>query len=117
MATTQTHAFKIIDRSTLKGKLDRKEKFHLWNVLVPQYYNAEKNIPGSKWIPVDQLDQKLPSLGAGKNDEIVVYCGSFTCPSSKQAAEKLARSGYTNVSAYEGGLADWIEGGLPVAKL
>ena len=35
---------------------------------------------------------------------------------SKQAAEKLASLGYTNVFAYEGGLKDWSEAGLPLVK-
>lgn len=117
MAATQAQGFKVIDRDALKRKIDNKEKFHLWNVLTPEYYDAEKNIPGSKWVPRDQLDQRLPSLGAAKDEEIVVYCSSFTCTASKQAAEKLARAGFSKVSAYEGGLADWIEGGLPVVKL
>jgi rhodanese-related sulfurtransferase len=114
---TATQAFKIIDREALKQKLDRKDKFHFWNVVTRPYYNAERNIPGSKWIPADELGKALPSLGAAPSDEIVVYCSSFTCPASKQAAELLSRSGYTKVWAYEGGLADWMEGGFPVVKL
>ena len=110
--TTAT-SYRVIDRDALKKKIDSNERFHLWNVLKKEYYNENKNIPGSKWIPVDALAGELPKLGAGKNDDIVVYCGSFTCPSSKQAAELLAGRGYTNVSAFEGGVADWEEGNLP----
>lgn len=110
--TTAT-TYRAIDRNTLKSKLDRKEKFHLWNVLTKEYYKPDKNIPGSKWVPVNELEKRLPSLNAGKSDAIVVYCGSFQCPSSKQAAEKLVQLGFENVSAYEGGVADWAEGNLP----
>ncbi len=111
--TPTMQAFKIIDRESLKKKLDSGQKFHLWNVLKKEYYK-EKSIPGSRWTPVNELTQNLPALGASINDEIVVYCGSFTCPSSKQAAQILAGSGYTNVQAYEGGLADWEEAGYSV---
>ena len=116
-ATTTTATTKIIDRNSLKAKLDQKAKFHLWNVLTKDYYKPDKNIPGSKWISVDELEQKLPSLNAQKEDEIVVYCGGLQCPSSKRAAEKLVRMGFKNVSAYEGGIADWAEGNLPLVSL
>jgi rhodanese-related sulfurtransferase len=112
--TAQTH--KVITREELKAKLDSKQNFHLWNVLTDQYYHPAKNIPGSKRAPLDRLEGLLPALNVQKNDEIVTYCASFQCSSSKQAAETLLRLGFTNVSAYEGGLADWQEGGLPFVK-
>jgi len=117
MSTTETRNYQTIDRNALKAKLDEKAKFHLWNVLTKDYYKPDKNIPGSLWISVDEIEQKLPALGVQKEDEVVVYCGSFQCPSSKRAAEKLVRMGYRNVSAYEGGIADWAEGNLPLVPL
>lgn len=55
--------------------------------------------------------------GLPKDAEIVTYCGGVNCPSSKQAAEKLAALGFTNVRAYEGGLEDWTGAGLPVGRI
>lgn len=116
MATTTTNrAYKVIDRNELKAKLDRGEKFHFWNVLTPEYFKQDKTIPGSKWVPVNVLESRLPSLGAGKTDPVVVYCGSFQCPSSRQAAQQLTALGFTDVSVYEGGVADWEEAGFPLA--
>jgi rhodanese-related sulfurtransferase len=39
-----------------------------------------------------------------QDGEIVVYCGGLTCPQGRMAAEKLAKLGYENVRADEGGL-------------
>jgi len=96
--------------------LDRNEKFHFWNVLSPEYYKAEDSIPTSKHVPVGDIEKLLPELNIGKNEEIVTYCASFDCSASKKAAEKLVQAGYTNVSAYEGGIKDWKEGGLPTGQ-
>ncbi len=114
---TTAEKFRKISRDELKMKIDSGKPFTLWNVLTKEYYHSDKNIPGSIWVPVNELEQRLPSLNAKKTDEIVVYCGSTQCPSSRQAAQKLASLGYTNVSAFEGGVADWQEADLPFVTL
>lgn len=114
--TTAT-TFKHITLAELKAKLDKKEKFQLWNVLTKEYYKAEANIPGSKWIPADTLTGEIASKNAKKDEFIVTYCGGVKCPSSKQAAEKLVSLGYTNVHAFEGGLQEWSEAGYPLVSL
>jgi rhodanese-related sulfurtransferase len=114
---TTAQKFKVIDRDALKAMIDKKEKFHLWNVLTKEYYKPEANIPGSKWIPVDTLTEKVANAMSKKNDAIVTYCGGGDCPSSKQAAEKLVSLGFTDVSAFEGGLKSWTEAKLPLIKL
>lgn len=116
MTTTATK-FNVMDRETLKAKIDKKEAFQLWNVLTTQYYKPEANIPGSKWIPADTLTEKIANDTAKKDEVIVTYCGGLKCPSSKQAAEKLVSLGYTNVFAFEGGLESWTEANLPLVKL
>lgn len=116
--TTAALKYSLIDAKTLKAKLDNKESFQLWNVLTTQYYKAEANIPGSQWLPVDSLTEKLTSEKAPKKDELIVtYCGGLKCPSSKQAADKLVSLGYSNVFAFEGGLEEWLGAGFPVVKL
>lgn len=116
MTTTATK-FNVMDRETLKAKIDKKETFQLWNVLSKEYYKPEANIPGSKWMPIDTLTEKLANDTAKKDEVIVTYCGGLKCPSSKQAAEKLVSLGYTNVFAFEGGLESWTEAKLPLVTL
>ena len=116
--TTTEQKYKTIDRVGLKATMDSNEKFHLWDALTKEVYKPEANIAGSRWIPVDHLTEKLASEKVpSKTDAIITYCGGPQCPSSKQAAEKLASLGYTNVFAYEGGLKDWSEAKLPLVKL
>jgi len=115
--TITAQKFNVIDRETLKAMIDKKEKFHLWNVLTKEYYKPEANIPGSKWIPVDTLTEKVANAMSKKDDVIVTYCGGLKCPASKQAAEKLVSLGFTHVSAFEGGLESWTEAKLPLIKL
>ena len=117
MSTTATK-YRLIERAELKDLLDKKAPFQLWNTLTDEYYKADKNIAGSKRVPADKLTAKQAEELAPKKDELIVtYCGGTKCPSSKQAAEKLASLGYTNVAAYEGGLQDWVEAGLPLVSL
>ena len=115
LKTDETKTFKGITREELKKKLDANAKIHLWDTRTKQYFTNE-TIPGASWVPVDQIEGKLSSLGVGKTDEIVVYCSSLTCPASKTAANLLVKLGYQNVSAYEAGLADWKEAGLPTQR-
>jgi rhodanese-related sulfurtransferase len=112
MATT---TFNHIDRAELKEKLDRQGGFYLWDTRSPEFFNNEV-LPGAKWVPVSAIEKTLKEKGIKPQDEIVVYCASTSCPASKMAAEQLTKLGYTNVSAYEGGLADWKEGGLPTVQ-
>lgn len=117
MSTTQSK-WKVIDRATLKAKLDKNEKFQLWNVLGTEWYKPHANIQGSKWLAIEKLSGELIAKTEPKKDALIVtYCGGPQCPASKQAADKLVSLGYTNVYAYEGGLQDWKEGGLPFVSL
>ena len=50
-------------------------------------------------------------LPADKNALVVAYCGSPQCPAWKEAADAVAKLGYTNVKHYTGGLAGWKEAG------
>jgi rhodanese-related sulfurtransferase len=108
-------SYGLIDRISLKQKLDHKHEFQLWNVLPKDRYDANVNIPGSQWVPVDSLTEAVAAKKAKKDEYIVVYCGGGQCESSKMAAEKLTGWGYSSVFTYEGGLKDWREGGLPTA--
>ena len=65
---------------------------------------AEKHIPGAINIPNEAIgDAEIPEL-PDKNQLILVYCRSGN--RSKQASEKLAALGYTNIVEF-GGINDW----------
>ncbi|MCR5175990.1 MAG: rhodanese-like domain-containing protein [Anaerovibrio sp.] len=62
------------------------------------------HIPKAICIPNESIDQTPPDELKDKNQEIFVYCRSGR--RSKQAAQKLANMGYTNIIEF-GGINDW----------
>lgn len=114
--TMPQRKYRSIDREEVRRHLDGKRKdFHLWNVLEKGSFRPEDTIPGSTWVPLSEVPGRVKELGVRKEDEIITYCAGPACDASKKAAAKLCSMGYTNVSAYEGGLEDWAAGGLPFA--
>lgn len=72
---------------------------------------SQVHIKGAVSIPFDMVeDGNLDALGKKKN--VVTYCKNHTCLASKRAARILNEMGY-NASAYEGGIEEWVESGLP----
>ncbi len=81
------------------------------NVLGRPAYD-DVHIKGSISIPLDMVeDGRLDALGESK--DVITYCKDSTCLASKGAARILRKHGY-NASAYEGGIKEWLESGLPV---
>lgn len=105
-----------ISTDDLAHRVEQAKPFYFWNVLTDEYFTGEL-IPGSQRAPVDTVGRETTRLGLPKDAEIVVYCASVTCPSSGQAAEKLAGLGYTNVKVYEGGVAEWKASGRTAGQL
>ena len=84
-----------------------------WNVLTAEYFGGDI-IPGSRHVPLDRVGREVADAGIARDAAVVVYCSGPTCPQSKAAAEKLVALGFTNVRAFEGGLAAWKESGRPL---
>lgn len=82
------------------------------NVLDPEWYKLGI-IKGSTRIPLDELDQRLSELDRAR--EVVTYCANTQCTASSEAAKKLAQRGF-KVRAYEGGIKEWKEAGLPTEE-
>ncbi len=100
---------KLITKEELNKKIQGNEPIQIVNVLDPKDYSLGF-IKGSKRIPLDQLDARLGELD--KSKEVVTYCAGSACNASKHAAELLVGKGF-HVSAYEGGIKEWKEAGLP----
>jgi len=99
-----------INYTELKNLKDRGENIALINVLLPEDFK-KGNIPGSVNIPGNSPDfeSRVEKLIGGKDKPVIVYCASFECPASKNAAEKLEQAGFTKVKCYEGGTKEWQE--------
>lgn len=106
---------KTLTREQLKEMLDKQEDFELINVLSEESFQ-KAHIPGSYNIPVADEDfvQKVEQEAGDKDKKIVVYCASFECNASPNAANKLEQASFTHVFDYEGGMKDWQEGGYTV---
>ncbi|MDD4202911.1 MAG: rhodanese-like domain-containing protein [Candidatus Omnitrophica bacterium] len=85
------------------------ENYRLLDVLSQDSYN-QGHIPGSESFPVDKINKETAEGFLSMDDHVIVYCGSFQCSASTQAANKLTELGY-NVVDYKGGLKDWQEKG------
>ena len=68
---------KIISRDELEQKIDRKDKFLLFETLPAAAYH-HAHLPGAINMPPDKVTELAPSLAPDKNSEIVVYCASPT---------------------------------------
>lgn len=104
--------FKTLTREELKSWMDEEKDFVLVDVLSEGSYNS-KHLPGAKHASVKESDflEKIQEMVPEKDKPVVVYCGSFSCQLSPFAAHKLSEMGYTEVYDFEGGLADWQDGG------
>lgn len=104
--------FTTITHDELADKLDSDDDFILVDVLGSESYQRA-HLPGAINIDVHEDDflEKAEEQLPDKDQEIIVYCGSFSCGASPKAAGKLTDAGYKNVIDYEGGLKDWAEQG------
>ena len=87
-----------------------KQDFVLINVLSEDAFN-EKHIRTSINIPLEEdgFTGLVEKVAGNKERKIVVYCASFDCDASKNAAEKLDKAGFSQVYDYEGGTKDWFQ--------
>lgn len=90
------------------------EKYTLFDVLPPDSY-AKGHIEGAVSFPGNTINKDSAAKILSKDSKIIVYCGSFQCPASTEAAKKLSDLGY-NVLDYKGGLKEWQEKGNKLVK-
>jgi rhodanese-related sulfurtransferase len=72
---------------------------------------AREHIPGAINIPYVEI--RAGGLLPPRDQRIVVYCSSETCPISQYAYEALDRLGYEEIYDMRAGLQGWKEAGLP----
>jgi rhodanese-related sulfurtransferase len=114
-STATEISVKTISTPEVRQLLDNGRPVQIWNVLTDEWFKGE-SISGSRRVPLDKIGSEVRATNLPKNAEIVVYCGGPKCPQSRMAAEKLAKLGYENVRAYEGGLEEWKDAGLAIDR-
>jgi rhodanese-related sulfurtransferase len=81
-----------------------QSKMKVVNVLSKELYD-DAHIKGSIQIDFEKVAEAAAAWN--KNDTVVFYCLNPMCTASFEAARTLGKMGFTNVMAYEGGIAEW----------
>ncbi|MBI4452284.1 rhodanese-like domain-containing protein [Candidatus Woesearchaeota archaeon] len=105
---------KFITIEQLLEMIENKEEFKLVDVLREGDFK-EGHIPGAINIPVGNLKNEAPKQ-LNKTDRIVVYCGSYQCHASTNAARILLEMGYGNTVDFKGGKKTWTDEGFELEK-
>lgn len=95
----------------LQAMIKAGEPLLLLDVRSPQEYAGDGHIPGSRLLPLPNLDGRMHELP--RDVPIVCICRSGA--RSQVAGEMLAREGFTQVINLRGGMIGWKMAGLPAA--
>lgn len=103
VAAEQEASYRQINMEEAAEMMEKESGYIILDVRTPEEF-AEKHIPGALNIPNEAIGtEEIPEL-PDKQQLILVYCRSGN--RSKQASEKLAAQGYTNIVEF-GGINDW----------
>ena len=86
----------------------------LMDVLSFESYD-KAHIPGSISCPVDEINKEKMQDLLSTDSKVIVYCASFECQASTNAARKLENLGY-KVLDYKGGLTEWRQKGKELVR-
>ena len=96
-------SYRQISMDEAIAMMQEENDYIILDVRTPEEF-ADKHIPDAINIPNENIGtEEIPEL-PDKAQLILVYCRSGN--RSKQASEKLARLGYTNIVEF-GGINDW----------
>ncbi len=99
----QIASYRQISAEEAADMMEKESGYIILDVRTPEEF-AERHIPGALNIPNETIGtEEIPAL-PDKQQLILVYCRSGN--RSKQASEKLAAQGYTNIVEF-GGINDW----------
>ena len=92
-----------ISQEEAKQMMARDDGHIIVDVRRRDEYDAG-HIPGAVLIPNESIGKEMPAQLPDRNQVILVYCRSGS--RSKEASQKLADMGYTNIYEF-GGIIDW----------
>lgn len=102
-APAQESGYRQVTAEEAIALMEKESGYIILDVRTAQEY-SEKHIPNAVNIPNESIGtEEIPAL-PDKNQLILVYCRSGN--RSKQASEKLAALGYTNIVEF-GGINSW----------
>ena len=95
--------YKQISAEKAMEFMETEKDYIILDVRTQEEYD-EKHIPGAVLVPNESIGESEIEELPDKDQMILVYCRSGN--RSKQASEKLAKLGYTNVYEF-GGINNW----------
>ena len=102
-APKETASYRQVSMDEAITMMEEESGYIILDVRTPEEF-ADKHIPGAINIPNETIGTaEIPEL-PDKDQLILVYCRSGN--RSKQASQKLADMGYTNVVEF-GGINSW----------
>ncbi len=107
----ETLAFQAgIPVTFLAGARTRVDDAATWifDARVPEQY-AAGHLPRARLLPVAEVDQRLGAYVSQLTPEtpILIYCGGADCDDGLQLALKLREYGFSDLTLYPGGFAEW----------
>lgn len=96
-------SYQQISQEEAKNLMDTEASYIILDVRTEEEYR-ERHIPGAVCVPNETISDTLPQELPDTEQMILVYCRSGN--RSKQAAEKLAAMGYTDIREF-GGITTW----------
>ena len=102
-ASKEDASYQQISTEEAVKMMEEEEDYIILDVRTESEYE-EKHIPGAVLVPNETIGTEEIEELPDKEQMILVYCRSGN--RSKQAAEKLAKLGYTNIYEF-GGINDW----------
>ncbi|MGI6181332.1 MAG: rhodanese-like domain-containing protein [Agathobaculum sp.] len=100
---SETAAYRQVTTEEAAALMEEESGYLVLDVRTAAEYE-EKHIPGAVNIPNESIGTEEIDALPDKEQLILVYCRSGN--RSKQASEKLAALGYTNIVEF-GGINDW----------
>jgi rhodanese-related sulfurtransferase len=91
----------------------QKQGALLLDVREPDEF-ADGHAPGSKLIPLGQLQNRVNEIGDFKRNPVVIICRSGR--RSMQAASILGQLGFTEIYNVQGGMIAWEKASLPINR-
>ena len=102
-AQSEKASYRQVSTDEVINIMKEEKDYIILDVRTPEEFKS-KHIPGAINIPNETIGtEEIPEL-PDKEQLIMIYCRSGN--RSKQAAEKLAAQGYTNIVEF-GGINDW----------
>ena len=101
--TTMKGHWEQISQEDAAQRMTMRENLLIVDVRRQDEYEAG-HIPGAVCVPNEEIGTEMPAALPDLNQVLLVYCRSGR--RSKEAAEKLAQIGYTNIYEF-GGILDW----------